>query len=225
METFVVLLLVIFVPFVWYIVRMLRYTDETIGENSPLYRERTYQLSVSQYFFTFYKMMLLFLFGQMCTACWLLLQIATKNSIALPLLFGCFFAAFAGYIVYFFYIDWQYWTITRHVQLTLNPFEPSIQVDSPNQTVTLTPDNLARIEWHRRKSDNPKEPLYDYGYYLFYDTDETVVRINKLFFNHIEEFLERYFSAVPITIVWHKLPPITPMNIDRNRGTPNFANQ
>ncbi len=134
METFLVLLAIIFVPFIWFIRRMLRFTEETIGDDSLLYgletspnRIRTYQFSASDYFGTFLKAMYAFLFIQMLLVSSMLMRFVPKQEGILKLLLSSFilgFLAFAVYIAYSFYIDWRFWTITRNVALTFDPYTP-----------------------------------------------------------------------------------------------------
>ncbi|GAB4005501.1 hypothetical protein GCM10028808_05430 [Spirosoma migulaei] len=211
MKNALILLAIIFIPFIWFIYKMIRYTDDTIGENSPLYRERTYEIQIEQYFVTFYKLLLVFTVVMMLILTKMLISIALNQHDPLVFMAALLFLGFAVYVLFVFYVDWHYWTITRNVQLTLNPFQPSIHIDSPDQLATLTPDSIDRIELHLRKSDNPKEPLYGYGYYLFYQKDGTAVRINNIFFTHYAEFLERFFSHTPRQIIRHRIPWITPI--------------
>ncbi|GAB3980545.1 hypothetical protein GCM10028806_48330 [Spirosoma terrae] len=212
MERALFVLAALFIPFIWFIYRMIRYTDDTIGENSPLYRERTYEILWEHYFVAFYKIMLVVMFIMMLLLSKIIFTEATRLHNPLIFLPALFFFGFAIYLLFVFYVDWQYWTITRDVQLTLNPFDPSIHVESPDQIATITPENVTQIESHLRKSDNPKEPLYGYGYLLFYLTDGTIVRINNLFFSHYGEFLERFFQDTPKTTIYHRTPWISPMD-------------
>lgn len=211
MERALFVLAALFIPFIWFIYRMIRYTDDTIGENSPLYRERTYEILWEHYFVTFYKIMLVVMFIMMLLLRKIILTETTRLHNPLIFLPALFFFGFAIYILFVFYVDWQYWTITRDVQLILNPSDPSIYIESPDQTATITPENVTRIESHLRKSDNPKEPLYGYGYLLFYLTDGTIVRINNLFFSHYGEFLERFFQDTPKITIYHRIPWISPI--------------
>ncbi|MCK8492084.1 hypothetical protein M0L20_09515 [Spirosoma sp. RP8] len=206
METFIILLVIVFVPFIWFIYKMIRYTDDTIGENSPLYRERTYEILTEDYFVTFYKGMLAVIFIQFLIIVKILVGEAIRQADPRVFIPALFFFFMAVYLTFIFYVDWQYWTITRDVQLTLNPFDSSIHIDSPTQLATLTPENVDYIESHLRKSDNPKEPLYGYGYLLFYLTDGTIVWVNNLFFADHAEFLERHFKGKPLTTVYHRIP-------------------
>lgn len=224
METFFILFVMVFVPAGWFLVRALRYTDETIDENSPLYKERTYQFSASRYFLGFLKLLMAVVLVEMIGLSFILTkQVIAHTPSPFPLAWLVLvFAAFVVLLALFFYIDWQYWTITRNVSVTLNPFQPSILVDSLQYYSTLTPDNVVRIERHVKKTSTSKDPLSNYGYYLFYTNDGQITRINKIFFDDLE-FLERFFSTVPNTIVYHRIPWITDYAQAGNPVAPNFA--
>ncbi|WP_338874234.1 hypothetical protein WBJ53_01255 [Spirosoma sp. SC4-14] len=184
---------------------MIRYTSKTIGDESPLYTEQSYSLSAYDYFFRFFKILLAFLLVQMIVLAWIIAKEAIRPH--QPLLFLCTlcFTGFAAYFCFIFYFDWQYWTITKNVCITLNPHTPSIIISSPDQTSFLTPSNVVRIEHHLRKTENSKDPLGGYGFFLFYDTNQNVVQLNNIFLIHVE-FLARFFKDIPQTIVWHTYP-------------------
>jgi len=205
MATFFFLFVVVFIPFIWFIVKMLRYTSKTIGDESPLYSEQSYSISAYDYFFRFSKILLASLPAQMIFLAWIMAKEAIRLHEPLLFLFPLCFASFAAYICFIFYFDWQYWTITRNIYLTLNPHLPSITITSPNQISFLTPSNVVHIEHHLRKTENSKDPLGGYGFFLFYDADQNVTQLNNIFLIHVE-FLERFFKDVPQTIVWHKYP-------------------
>ncbi len=232
METFLVLLLIIFVPFVWFIRRMLRFTDETVGDDSLVFgletspnRTRTYQFSASDYFGTFLKGMYAFVFVQMLVVSLMLMQFVPEQEGILRLLLVAFilgFLAFALYIAYFFYVDWRFWTITRNVALTLDPYKPSITVEGPHGNFEVfTPDTLSHIEHYLIKIDNSKHPLHGYGCFCLYGTSGQTVWINNIFFSGFSspEFLGRLFPHVPITIVWQKFPGTSMISQIENRQT------
>ena len=210
MKTFLILLAIVFTSSVWFIIRAIRYTDETVGADSPLYKERTYQFSAYDYFGQFTKALLAFLLIQMILIVFLITKVAIYQQ-PLLFIFVLFFSAFIGFLIFVFYFDWRYWTITRNALITLNPFQPSITVDGRTHHSIFTPDNVVCIELHLKKTNNSKDPLGGYGYYLFYGTDSQTTQVNNIFFSHIGhiEFLGRFFSNVPQVIVWHRLPWIT----------------
>lgn len=218
METFLILLAIIFVPFIWFIRRMLRFTDETVGDDSLVFgletsgnRIRTYQFSASNYFGTFNKVMYAFVFVMMLVASLMLVKFVPQQEGILWLLMVSFillFLAFAVYLAFSFYIDWKFWTITRDVSVTFDPYAPSITVEGPAQIGVLTPDTVSRIEHHLLKIDNYKHPLFGYGCFYMHGTDGQPARVNTAFFKNFSQqsFLERFFPDIPVTVVWHKFP-------------------
>ncbi len=226
METFLFLLTIVFVPFAWFIVRALRYTNETVGKDSPVYKERMYQFSASQYFGDFLRIANPVIVVMMLFLTFITSKEAFKQQEPLLFIFPFFFFGFAGMFCFVIYFDWQYWKITRNVLITFNPLEKSITVDCPTQYKILTADSVKRIEKHIKKTSNSKDVLGGYGYYLFYTTDGQITRINNIFFSHIAhfEFLERFFPHTPQTLVEHRLPWITDINKIENSTLPNFAN-
>lgn len=227
METFLVLFVIIFVPFIWFISRALQYTRETVGEDSPLHRKRTYQIGAYQYFGTLTKVLEAFLLVMSLVLAYILINVGIDQEQVLGFIFAPFFIAVAGFLGFYFYFDWQYWTITQNVSLTLNPNDQSITIESPDQYSVITPDTAIRIEHHVQKMDNAKNPLAGYGYYLFYQSDGQIIQLNNLFISHIGhvEFIERYFAHVPQAFVWHRLAWPTDDSQVEMPAPPNFAPQ
>ena len=131
-------MVVVFLPLAWFILRMLRFTNETIGEDSPLHKERTYQFSASQYFSDFLRIANPILAVMMLVLAFIMSKAAIRQQEPLLFIFSLFFLGFSGH----FYFDWQYWTITRNVLVTLNPFKKSITLDGPSQYSVLTADTV-----------------------------------------------------------------------------------
>lgn len=207
METFFILFTLVFALFLWYLESAFRYTDETVGKNSPVYTERTYQFSASQYFGQFIKLLLIFTLIISLLLVQVMTNVAIQQHKPFVFLFAFSFLSFAGFLVFFFYVDWLYWsTFTRHVAITFDPFQPSLIIYSSNQTHLITSQNLLRIEHHLTQSSNSKYLFGGYGYILFYTTDGQIAQINNIFFNHVghTEFVERFFPTVTQTIVWHR---------------------
>ena len=221
MQTFLILLAIIFVPFVWFIRRMLRFTNETVCDDSLVFgldtspnRTRTYQFSEADYFGTFDKALYAFTFLMMLIVAYVILQVPPQLGILarLTLLLALLSVlAFAGYIAYFFYIDWKFWTITRHVSVTFDPYTPSITIDGPQDFAVFTPGTLSHIDQHILKIDNYKHPLFGYGCFCMHRTDGQFVWVNAAFFNGFSarSFLERFFPPVPVTTVHHKFPYVS----------------
>ena len=225
METFLILFALVFGLFFWYLSRAFQYTQETVGENSPIYRERTYQFTASEYFINFLKIANPVMVFMMLVLAFITGKAAIRQEEPLLFIFSPIFLGFAGMFCFYIYFDWHYWTITRNVLVTFSPLEKSITVDDPIQYSVLTSDNVTRIEHHIRRSNNSKDPLGGYGYYLFYTSDGQITQLNNIFFSHIGhlEFLERFFPNTPQTIVEHRLPWPTDLNQIENTNSPNFV--
>lgn len=225
METFFILLAVIFIPFVWFIVRVLRYTDNTIGENSPVLTIRTYHFSARQYFVQFEKCMLAILLVVMPLLAWISFNAAIQQDMLVGYFLCLVFLASTAFIAFYFYFDWQYWTITRNVSITLNPFQPSITVQSPTRDWVLTPDSVLRIEEHIKDPRTVSKLMGGYGYFLIYTVDNQIVQVNSIFLSGFvyTEFLERFFSNTPRTIIWHTSTWTTDLDYVRKSESPNFA--
>ena len=218
METFAILLLIIFVPFVWFIWRMLRFTDDTVGEDSLVYgldssenRTRTYNFSASQYFGTFSKILVAAVFMQILVMAFIITKVTLRHEARLlPLLLFILlaFLACAVFLVFYFYVDWKFWTITRNVWVTFDPYMPSITVEEPTDIDVLTPDTISHIEHHLVKSSNSRYILDGYGCLCFYKTDGQLIWLNNIYFSNFSpgEFLSRFFANVPITAVLHRFP-------------------
>ncbi len=219
MDTFLILLTIVGVPFVWSIIRMLRFTEETVGEDSLVYglessenRTRTYHFSVSEYFCTFFKVMCGTVLVEMLIGLFVVTKVALRQEtmplLVVLMLFALVFLACATSIVFFFHVDWKFWTITRNVWVTFDPYLSSITVEEPTEIDTLTPDTISHIEHHLVKSSNPRYILNGYGCFCFYKTDGQLIWLNNSYFGNFgpSEFLHRFYSHVPITTVWHRFP-------------------
>ena len=218
METFLILLVIVGGPFVWFIVRMLRFTKETVGEDSLVYgldtsenRTRTYHFSASQYFGTFLKVLYAIMFVQMLASAFITAKVIPRQEpmiLVLLLSLVLIVLAFALLIVFYFYVDWKFWTITRRVWVTFNPYVPSITVEEPAEIDVLTPETVSRIEHHQIESRNPRYPLNGYGCLCFYKTDGQLIWLNNSYFANFgpSEFLIKFFSHVPVTTIWYQFP-------------------
>lgn len=225
METFFILMVVVFLPFGWFIIRMLRYTKETVGADSPLTKERTYHISAAQYFSIFSESTLnAFVAIMMLVLAFITTREAIRQDLLL-LLFPVCFLTFTGFFCFFIYFDWQYWTLTRNMLVTFNPFHPSITVDSPTQYYLLTPDNVVHIERHEKDSRRVSRMVAGYGYYLFYAIDGQIIQVNNRFFNDFirTEFLERFFPNTPQSVIRHSSTWTTDLNYSGKLKSPNFA--
>lgn len=193
----------IFIPFTWFIIRALRFTDETIGKRSPVYSVQSYRISSLQHFGTLVHILLGVVVVMMLATARLLLPEIPRQPSVLIVLLGVL--AIIAVPCFFYYVDWQYWKLVRDKTITLNPETSSIQVDNGISQVALTPATLMRIEQHIKRTTSTRDPLGLYGYYVFYPVSVPPVVLSNTYFLH-NEFLDRYFKEVPQTQIEHKIP-------------------
>lgn len=234
MKTFFILLILISIPFVWFIRRMLRFTEDTVGEDSLVYgldsskkRTRAYQFSASQYFVTFMNVLCALVFIQMLVAIFVVAKTNFPQEplrLLLSFVFTLALLAFAVFLIFYFYIDWKFWTITQNVRVTFDPHIPSIIVGEPTEFYILTPDTVSHIEHHLVKSSNPRYLLNGYGCLYFYKTDGQLIWLNNIFFRNFSqyEFLGRFFPGVPVSTIYHRFPYRSLIAHFESMQAPNF---
>jgi hypothetical protein len=181
-------------------------------------------VSFSDYFFTFEKISWAACTVVMLALVKIIVDVAL-NQEPLAWLFVLTFAAAAALFGACFYVDWQYWLITKGVKVTLDPTQPAIIVDSPSTYSVLMPENILRIEEHRKDSGKVSRMLADYGCFLIYTTDGQSIPINFILLGGFvyTEFVERFFSAIPRTIIWHQSAWPTELDYVRKSESSNFA--
>lgn len=186
---------------------------------------RTYHFSARRYFGQLEKCSLAFLFVMMPLLTWISFNVAIQQEWFIGYFLSLAFLTFTAFIAFYFYFDWQYWTITRNVHITLNPFQPSITVQSPIRDWILTPDTVLRIEEHIKDPRTVSKLMAFYGYLLFYTTDGQIVQINSIFLRGFvyTEFLENFFRDTPRTVIWHQSTWTTDLDYVRKSESPNFA--
>ncbi|MEZ0485677.1 hypothetical protein [Fibrella aquatica] len=189
----------------WLIYIMLRYTRESIGEDSPLKRVVVYQYGEWDFLKWANTPILVLLSFMVIWICWLLFT--NSDTAAKPwhyILIGSAFLFCAGlfYIVYkVSQLEKRFWAIIDDTALELDPATKSITVFRAGTSTSLTADTVALIESHvvERSSKSP------YYFYRFIDYDDNVT----YFFDYgkgLRFAIEEYFKGVPMTWVEHKFP-------------------
>ncbi len=199
METFFILFALVFGLFFWYLSRAFQYTQETVGENAPIYRERTYQFTASEYFIDFLKIANPVMVFMMLVLAFITGKAAIRQEEPLLFIFSPIFLGFAGMFCFYIYFDWHYWTITRNVLVTFSPLEKSITVDDPIQYSVLTSDNVTRIEHHIRRSNNSKDPLGVMA--IIYFTHRTAKSHNSTISSSVILAISNFWSASSQTLL------------------------
>ncbi|MEO6281790.1 MAG: hypothetical protein ABIN80_19370 [Dyadobacter sp.] len=146
MDTFLIFVFV-FGIFGWCIWKLLNYTKNTIGDNSPLKVVRVYQISELGYFLKlenliiYYILPLGFMFIKAAFT-------VVSSDISLPLtrllLFGLSSMVFSACALYLI-LDINHWKYVRNVTLETNPTAHELYLHFPDYTLTLRDGDIERV--------------------------------------------------------------------------------
>ncbi|MBO0950495.1 hypothetical protein [Fibrella forsythiae] len=194
----------IFLVFGWLNYRMIRYTKDSVGADSPLERVVVYQYNEWD-FLKWTNTPALLLVSIVCVwICWLLLtnlDTATKPWHYLLTGFVLLISAGAFYLLYrTSRLEEQFWTIINDTSLTLDPVTKSITVHRAGTSTVLTAATVAHFEIHRTGSSKSS-----YCHYRFFDHSGQTT----LFFDYskgLQFAIDTYFKGVPIEWIEHKFP-------------------
>lgn len=149
METLLIFLL-FFGLFAWGMWKLLRFTRDTVGENSPLKVQRVYQISGFKYFLGFDGIMAVLsslagviLFFQLLG---LIVPIAQSH---LPLVYLTLFlapASLMGLSAFTFALLLNHWPYVRDVVIVTNPADHSLSITFRYRKLILRENDIQRIE-------------------------------------------------------------------------------
>ncbi|GAB2782865.1 hypothetical protein GCM10027275_28370 [Rhabdobacter roseus] len=165
--------LVIFGLLGWYIWRMLRYTRDTVGENSPFVVKRTYQLTAQEYWNS-WTMRINYMLYSVCVLAlispfWALPFRAdgASNTGMLTIgyiLYGIFWLLCFCLLLHNGILDLNYWHHSRDKTIIFDPQAGTVQFITPTQVLTLR-DKAELKKIVAYSNDKPKN---SYGYYRLY---------------------------------------------------------
>lgn len=176
----------------WGIWRLLIYTRDTIGTNSPLKVVRVYQIAEWQYFLKIENLATYYLLGISL----LLLQSAfsaviSEMSIALGhLIMFCFGIIPFALCVFYMILDINHWKSIRNVILETNPAEHALTLYFPDHSITIRDGDLEKVI----VTSNEAKARFCYITY-FLKNGQKFILSDKM--PGIEVILE-YFKKIPI---------------------------
>lgn len=194
----------VFLLFGWFIYRMLRYTNESVGEASPIKTTVVYQYGASDFLQWTNTPLWIFLCLISVWASWIVLSyLDTATSIwhyvlAISIIAVC--VALFYLLNKLFLLEEQFWTIIRHTALVLDPTTKSITVHRAGTSTVLNADTVAQIESHITAQGK-----FAYFYFCFIDHDGNAT----FFFDYGKGLgfaIEAYFKGVPMKWIEHKFP-------------------
>jgi hypothetical protein len=196
-------------PFAWVIYKLLRYTAKTIGDESPLVIVVRYKIEDWQYFTRFdyiLNVVITLLMVSMLYADVFVLMPASNSfwhwMVSLGLFAACLYALWL--IASVFKLDWQYWLITRNKTVTLDPADKSLTIDTAEEIIRFSADDVQEIEKHGSGLKSSKM-VAGYSYLIFKLKNGHAVYLN-LNKSYLDFAIDDYFKTVPIQYVPHKIP-------------------
>lgn len=192
MGTFVVFLIV-FLPMGWLLWRMLRYTRDTIGTNSPLKVQRVYRTTFRSFFVRadyIFVIIGLLMF-------WVLMQavLVSRFSPPYPELGRAMLAALAlimlGVPVVILAVDFNHWPYANGVTITTFPEEHQLELELPDAVLTLQEGDITHIDVYH---NNGKVQL-GFAVYHLASGAHFILPFNT----EGRWVIEEYFKGIPVT--------------------------
>ncbi len=149
METLLIFIF-IFGLFAWGMWKLLRFTRDTVGENSPLKVRRVYQISRRRYFLGFDGINAIFLLLMGVTVTFQLVTIPFTTDLSYPGLLYFFIALlpvvlFGGSALVFALLI-NHWPYADGVIIATHPADHSIEITIRGRALTVREGDIERIE-------------------------------------------------------------------------------
>jgi hypothetical protein len=202
------LFLLVFIPFGWFVWRMLRFTRDTVGDNSPLKVPRTYTVSCWQYFTSLHMFLSYILYVSCLTV--VALPLVAKipwDAAPLPLwvlfpLVGLVGLLLIGFFLHNLLLDLNYWQHTRNKTLHFYPDRRTVTLETPERTYELRREDVLGLESYsnHRHSRN----VYMYYRLKLANGEELIFTDRSAGFGFILE----YFGQLPHQAHYQRFPII-----------------
>lgn len=201
METLIVFLIV-FLPFAWYMWMTLRFTKDTIGENSPVKINRTYYITEWQYFVNFNNLLLYFLMGMGAILLRFSFTMHVSYTESYPLLarFVVFFLAaeLLGLSIYLIAIDINHWKYIQGVVIETVPEEHALELTFTDVSYRVRSGDIVRAAI----ISNGNRSHIGYAIYYFSNGDYFIIPDGMPGSWVIRE----YFKDIPLKHIRQRFP-------------------
>ncbi|WP_247235801.1 hypothetical protein [Telluribacter sp. SYSU D00476] len=154
MSSIVFIFLLVFGAFGWYLYKALRLTRNTVGENSPLYVQRTYHVSAWGYFTSLNRVVSYMFYPVGPILLILLLRANWSGLTGSPLYLVGLVVIIAGLVwmslmsYRLLLLDLNHWKYTRDKTLLFDPADYSLTVQTPDRTISIRQEDIAAIEYY-----------------------------------------------------------------------------
>lgn len=198
----------VFLPVGWFIWRMLRYTAQTVGNESPLNTTLTRSYSFLSHFFggnSFFALLFAiqgFMFLSLIPG----MRWPDNYPWAAISLMTFIIVMMLGMAGFLYWMQWQYWLIIRNKVVTYVPELLQIYVEQDSETWLLSEESVQKIENHTAAPDAGKF-VRSYGYFVFHLKSGQIVTLSETFFGW-PEIMQRYLGRVPLEIFYYKIPTV-----------------
>jgi len=201
METLVVFLIV-FLPFGWFMWVTLRFTRDTIGENSPLKVRRIYYITEWQYFVNLNSLMLYFLMGMGVILLRLSFTMYVSYTVSNPLLARLFVLFLAIELlvlsIYMIAIDINHWKYIQGVVIETIPEEHALEITFTDEVYRIRAGDITRAAI----ISNGNRHQIGYAIYYFSNGDYFIIPDAMPGSWVIRE----YFKDIPVNRIRQRFP-------------------
>lgn len=188
----------------WLIYRAIRYTNESVGEASPLKRVVVYEYKALDFLQWRQTPLIILIALFLYWVCWILLTNLDTATSPLHYVLTCLMLALCAGSFYLIskllQLEDKFQTIIEHTALALDPATMSITVHRSGTSTVLTASSLAFIESHITAQGK-----FSYTHFRFVDHEGH----DTFFFDYGKGLgfaIEDYFKGVPMKYVEHKFP-------------------
>jgi len=183
---------------------LLRYTDDTVGKNSPLKVHRSYQISALQYFTRLYNFPVYYS-GLLGLYCFIQIPDTFSRSVYLfdwktPAILFLTALIIMGFSVCYLYLELNYWRHTKNIQITFWPQEKTVEINFPEKIYILKEGDLVNIE----TVGNGGRVQFAYSIYTLKNGDLFILtdRVPGTW------AIQEYFKKIPIKFTEKRFPLI-----------------
>jgi sporulation protein YlmC with PRC-barrel domain len=195
--------LIVFVPFGWFMWKMLRYTRDTIGSNSPMKVSRFYETTAWWYFvrmdnlFVFYALLLGILLYKVSLFGYFSYTVDYQALIRFGMLMASVFFFVVGFLI--FTLELNYWYYAKDITIETFPESHELEIAFKDVVLRLKDGDIEKLVIHH--NNNYRMPL---GYAKCYLTNGDHFIIPN--YTRGEWVIREYFKKIPVEYVVQRFP-------------------
>jgi hypothetical protein len=195
--------LIVFVPFGLFMWKVLRYTRDTIGSNSPMKVSRFYETTAWWYFvrldnlFVFYALLLGILLYKVSLFGYFSYTVDYQALIRFGMLMASVFFFVVGFLI--FTLELNYWYYAKDITIETFPESHELEIAFKDVVLRLKDGDIEKLVIHH--NNNYRMPL---GYAKCYLTNGDHFIIPN--YTRGEWVIREYFKKIPVEYVVQRFP-------------------